>query len=105
MKDYREPVYFGGVLKVSSLGRSSVIRLFFDDGSGKIPVKMDESLVQLCPNTDDPDNDYRIGLSMGKHQIPMIHIKDKYGNVRSESLNRIVEKISLRLAKKGGEQL
>ncbi len=105
VKDYREPVYFGGVLKVSSLGRSSVIRLFFDDGSGKIPVKMDESLVQLCPNTDDPDNDYRIGLSMGKHQIPMIHIKDKYGNVRSESLNRIVEKISLRLAKKGGEQL
>lgn len=97
VKDYKEPRYFNGILKVSPLGKVSSIRLFFDDGNGKIPVRMDETLRELCPNINVPDNTYQIGFSMGKHQIPMLHIRDKSGAVRSESLHKIIEKISLQL--------
>lgn len=97
VKDYREPQYFEGILRISSFGKTSSIRLFFDDGGGRIPVKMDETLLELCPNAQVQDNTFQIGFSMGKHRIPMIHVRDRSGEVRTESLNRVLEKISLHL--------
>ncbi len=97
VKDYMEPRYFDGFLTLNKSGKFNSIRLFFDDGNGKIPVRMEESFRELCPNIDVSDNAYQIGFSIGKHQIPMIHIRDKSGAVRNESLNRVLEKISLHL--------
>jgi len=98
--EFREPRYFDYLLEVNPQGRTCAIRLFFDDGRGKVPVRMDETLLELCPNLDVPENTYQIGLSMGKHRIPMIHIRDRSGAERRESLNKLVERISLRRSMK-----
>lgn len=103
VKDYLEPRYFEGFLEISKSGKFGSIRLFVDDGNGKIPVRMDESFREICPNIEKSDNVYQIGFSIGKHQIPMIHIRDKGGAVRKESLHRVLEKVSLRLMGNGQE--
>lgn len=101
VEDYREPVYFKGYLRVNSAGKKNAVRLFFDGGSGKVIVRMDETFSDMCPNVDDPDNLYNIGFSMNK-MIPMIHVRDKNGAVNSQSLNQVREKIALQLIVEGG---
>lgn len=97
VSEFREPHYFDSYMEVDPQSwRECAIRLFFDNGRGKIPVRMDETFLELCPNPDVPGNTYQIGLSMGKHRIPMIHIRDQSGAVRIESLYKLVERISLR---------
>ena len=40
----------------------------------------DKKNYNLCPNADEPDNEFQIGFSVGKYQIPMIHVRDKISN-------------------------
>jgi molecular chaperone DnaK len=75
-------------------------KIFTDrPGEGKVPLPLDESIKELFPNLDDRDNDYRIGFSINKNQVPMLHIKDKYGEMISTSLNKLIQRITARQGK------
>lgn len=95
VEDYREPCYCPGKVKVSRSESDAFMTLYFDDGLGKVPIKMDKAITQIFPNLGDADNFYQIGFSMTRSGRPMLHIRDRSGEVHVESLHRIQEKITL----------
>lgn len=93
-QEFREPKYTAP-FRLFSASFDTMLRLFFDDGKGIVPFTMDETFLKLCPNANDPDNNYQIGFSIGSHHIPMLHIRDKNGEVKVHSLNRILDQIAI----------
>ena len=79
--------------------KTGSLKIFMDDGrpnnAGRIQVALDESVKELFPNTNKPDNEYHIGFSVNKNLIPTIHIKDKSGAVESKSLNKLLERMAI----------
>jgi len=75
--------------------KSGFLRIFKDDGrpnnAGRRPIKLDKSVKDMFPNLDDQNNEYRIGFSVNKNEIPTIHIKDNHEEVRRTSLNKLFE--------------
>jgi hypothetical protein len=96
IKELAKPVFKEASVQVRD--KSGVLRIFEDDGQpdGRRKIQLDESVSDLFPNLDDRDNEYQIGFSMNKNQIPTIHIRDKKrGTVKSTSLNKLFERISI----------
>jgi len=102
--DYREPCYCPGKVEVRFCTGDTVMTLYFDEGSGKVPIKMDKAIAQIFPNLDDKDNTYQIGFSMTRSGRPILHIRDRSGEVHEESLHRIQEKIALLLLPEEGKK-
>ena len=96
VSDYSEPVFSNLILQNMFIGSEIRIKLFFDDGYGKIPVYLDESFKALCPDFDNINNSYQLGFSMNRQRIPILHIRDKNGKENTHSLNSLIEKIAIR---------
>lgn len=98
LTEVKKPIY--AEKKVQVKLKTGILRIFVDDaradGSGRVQAALDESVAELFPNLDKPDNEYRIGFSVDKNLIPTIHIQDKYGTEKTVSLNRLLERISIR---------
>lgn len=79
--------------------KTGKISIFIDDGradhKGRLRKTLYESTGELFPNIDDKNNEYYIGFSVNKNQIPTIHIKDKHDNVKSTSLSKLFEGITV----------
>lgn len=102
VSDYREPCFFPAEVHVNRLGMDASVTIYFDDGYGKVPVKMDKTVAELFPNLNDVDNAYQLGFSMTRSGRPMFHVRDRNGEVRTDSLQRILENIPLMLVPEGG---
>lgn len=105
VKLYREPQFYrngdvNAIFRVGPAGRKSHLKFYFDDGTGKKPVKTAQTLAQLCPNIEEPENVFEIGFSIDNRNVPILHIQDKNGAVRSESLKELLESISLQIVKR-----
>lgn len=96
VRNYRQPLYTEELFEFRYDAQNTQIRLFFDDGRGIVPVVLDETFRELCADTYTQDNAYQIGFSMGRHRIPMIHVRDRQGRENSLSLNRVLSRIALR---------
>jgi len=96
IKNLNEPIF--AKEKVYVKHKEGQLRIFIDDGSpnyeGRKVYALDESIKELFPNVSG-NNEYQIGFSVSKRQIPTIHIKDKQGSVTSTSLNKLIEKIGI----------
>jgi molecular chaperone DnaK len=99
IKTLNKPVYKEKEKPLQVLGANHGIRIYMDDGRpknvGRIPIGLDESVRELFPNVDDRENDYRIGFTINKNRIPTIYVKDKHGEVRSTSLNKLFERLAI----------
>jgi molecular chaperone DnaK len=97
IKEIVKPVFIEATVQVKH--KSGILRIFEDDGrpdnAGRRNIALDESVNDLFPNLGDRDNEYQIGFSINKNQIPTIHIKDKRGTVKSTSLNKLFERIGI----------
>ena len=86
--------------RVSVKSKSGALRIFMDDGrsdgKGRTNAALDQTLSELFPNIDKPDNEYTIGFSVDKNLIPTVHIKDKNGAENKTSLNKLIERLSIR---------
>ena len=78
---------------------SGKLRIFMDDGrsnnEGRLQAAVDKSVIELFPNIENTDNEYKVGFSVNKNLIPTIHISDKYGNVTHTSLSKLLERIGI----------
>ena len=105
IKDYLEPRYSSLPMEVSALGQVGALQLYFDDGSERIPVRLEKPLDQMCPLLRIPGNTYQIGLSLGRRQVPILHVRDGQGAEWQESLNRIAETVAqIRAREEGGRE-
>jgi molecular chaperone DnaK len=97
IKELNKPVFNEATVQVWT--ESAHLKIFEDDGrpdhAGRRPIALDESVKDIFPNLDDRNNEYRIGFSVNKNQIPTIHIKDKHGNEKPTSLNKLFERIGI----------
>ena len=97
---YYEPAF--AEKKVTVKNKFGKFRIFLDDGrkdkKGRTTAALDESITDLFPNIDKPDNEYKIGFSIDKNLIPTVHIKDASGAIAKTSLNRLLERIAIREA-------
>lgn len=100
VREYKQPKYDETPYTFRDDAQNLQVRLFFDDGKGIVPVKMDESFRELFGDTYEEDSEFYIGFSMGRHRIPTIHIKNQKGQENSISLNRVLSRIALRKAPK-----
>lgn len=104
IKRYRQPQFYqkGDVKTAFRIGftpREAHLRFYFDDGTGKKPVKTEQTLAELCPNSDEPENFYEFGFSVNNRNTPILHVRDKNGTMHSESLKDLLESISLQIVK------
>lgn len=97
VRDYKQPQYAEGLYTFRDYAQNLQVRLFFDEGKGIIPVTMDESFRELFGESFDEDDVYQIGFSMGKHRIPMIHVRNQNGQENSISLSRVLSRIALQM--------
>lgn len=104
VRDYKQPQYAEDWFDFRYDAQDVRVRLFFDDGRGIVPVTMEESFRELCGGSIEADNAYQIGFSMGRHRIPIIHVRDKEGRENSVSLNRVLSRIALRKVSKTEQQ-
>lgn len=108
-QDYREPV-FTIKFRLFAASHNAALRLYFDDGRKKADkedaghgesktavtyVLKNKTLRELCPHSEAPDNYYQFGFSVGKHHIPLLHIRDKNGETRTHSLKYILDEIAI----------
>ena len=96
VKEYKEPKFAQGLYTFRDYNQNLQVRLFFDDGMGIVPVTMDESFRDLFGEAYEEDGVYQIGFSMGKHRIPMIHVRDQKGRENCISLSKVLSRIALR---------
>lgn len=96
--EVHDAVFAENNIEVSS--DKGVLTIFMDDGredgKGKVIAALDKNVRELFPNFGKPNNVYNIGFSVDKNLIPTVHIRDKSGAVNKHSLNRLLERISIR---------
>lgn len=96
VRDYKNPVYDDAWYTLLYGTEEVQLSLFFDDGSGVVPVTMKESFRELLGDMLHKGNTYQIGFSMGRHQIPMLHVRDRQGRENSVSLHKVISRVALR---------
>jgi len=98
LTEVHNPIYAEKRVEVKS--KSGTLRIFMDDGradgSGRTTAALDQSISDLFPNLDMPGNTYQIGFSVDKNLIPTVHIRDKKNTEIKTSLNKLLERISIR---------
>ena len=94
--DYTEAKFLGSVINIFA-GQNLFIRMY-----RKIAG---ETQVFRLSNRDDlgrifPDSDHatiHIGISVDQDMIPTLYTKDENGNIRTASLNRILERLNMQI--------
>ena len=89
--DCLEPIFTNLTLYNTNIGNYAKIKLFLNDGSGKLTFYIDKPFKALCPDSENEDNCYQIGFSMNRCRMPMLHIRDKNGKENVYSLNSITK--------------
>lgn len=98
LSEVKEPIYAPNKVQVRL--KSGVFRIFLDDGradgSGRTQAALDQSVGEIFPNMDEPENVYQIGFSVDKNRIPTLHIRDAKGCVNKVLLNSLLARIAIR---------
>lgn len=101
---YKEPV-FTIRFRLFAASHNASLRLYLDDGRKKEDAENGETAItyilknktlrELCPHSDDSDNCYQFGFSIGAHHIPLLHVRDKNGELMTHSLKYILDEIAV----------
>lgn len=76
VNDYSNPNFAHYSFRVAFDTAPASLELFFDDGRGRVKVRMDEQFRTLCPNYGEDGGVYQIGFSIDHHRIPQLHIRE-----------------------------
>ena len=79
LRECREPRYFSGRLLSGSLGKGARIQVFSDNGEEGGILRTDLPVSDICPYTEAADNWYKLGISLGLHNTPLLHSLDSQG--------------------------
>lgn len=104
VKEYAEPTFLKRTIFYCDIRIKVALPLYFDYGHGPAIVFMDEEFLSLCPNPQMKDNTYRIGVSIDRHRIPQLHIRDKTGEESVVSLLKILERIVIQVVEDEQEE-